>query len=86
MKEFECLTEKARVNCKELSLIPLPKMRVIHEKLSKNHCDVDSCINDIGMFFGFPLTDRIRNIIEITSKVRFFMSYRYLLSVNVINL
>ena len=70
MEELEQITNEARDKYRELSLIPLPKMRIIYEKILMKDYDVDNCVDDIGIFLGFPLDSYIRNVIKDCIKVR----------------
>ena len=45
-------------------------MRTMYDKIVMNSYDLDGFIDDMGMFFNFPIDRRIRKMIEVSVDVR----------------
>lgn len=72
LKKLEKITEEARKVNKELSLVTQPKMKVVYNRIHQTESDYDfeDVMDDLGMFFTKPPTDRYKRIIESNIEVK----------------
>ena len=67
MKSLQEKTADARMKYKELSLISVPKLRRIYEKLLRKSCIANDLLDDLGLFFKCDINDiqQIRDVIDV---------------------